>query len=117
MVAEEAFMMLFLFSAFASAGWLRASWMRRKLQQRVDMAVANGLPATAILGAGSAKDAPMGYDRVEDLENQMDQVVGQLDRLAESQEFLSRVLTDRLQVPMDRRDETPGDRGEMRTPD
>jgi hypothetical protein len=71
------------------------------------MAIANDLPATAVVGR--VREAAIGAreERVQDLENQVDQIAGQLDRLAESQEFLSRIITDRIDRLGDPRVDTP----------
>lgn len=104
--AETAVMFFFGF-IFASVGWLQSSWSRRRLQQRVDMAIANDLPATAVLGNANQVPPTVRDERVQDLENQVDQIAGQLDRLVESQEFLSRIMTDRIDRLGDARVDTP----------
>jgi hypothetical protein len=99
-------------AGIALIGWLRSSQKRTKLEGR-------------LWGIASARDLPLGEllaetrptmavpaairegHRVERLEAQVDQLAQQLERVAESQEFLSRVLTDRIDQLPDPRMRTP----------
>ena len=87
--------------------WSHARREREKLQNRLwGIATAQGLPYAAL-----TDEAPLppqvGHSRVEQLEAQIDSMTQQIDRLAESQEFLSRVLTERIDQIPDPRLRTP----------
>ncbi len=86
--------------------WSRARRDREKIQNRLwGIAAAQGLPITAL-----TDEVPLpqvGRSQVEQLEAQIDAMNQQIDRLAESQEFLSRVLTDRIEQIPDPRLRTP----------
>lgn len=87
--------------------WSRARRDREKLQNRLwGIAAAQGLPA-AVLTDEVPLPPQVGYSRVEQLEAQVDAMNQQIDRLAESQEFLSRVLTERIDQIPDPRLRTP----------
>ena len=104
---EETAVLLFFGFILSTANWIRLSISRRRLQNRIDMAIANDLPATAILGNPRQAQRTVRDERVQDLEHQVDQIATQLDRLTESQEFLSRILTDRIDRLDDARLDTP----------
>ncbi len=87
--------------------WSRARREREKLQNRLwGIAAAQGMPIAAFID-----EVPLplqsGHSRVDQLEAQIDAMTQQIDRLAESQEFLSRVLTDRIDQIPDPRLRTP----------
>lgn len=87
--------------------WSRARREREKMQNRLwGIAAAQGLPYAAL-----ADEVPLppqvGHSRVEQLEAQIESMTQQIDRLAESQEFLSRVLTERIDQIPDPRLRTP----------
>jgi hypothetical protein len=87
--------------------WSRARRDREKLQNRLwGIAAAQGLPA-AVLTDDVLLPPQVGHSRVEQLEAQIDAMNQQIDRLAESQEFLSRVLTERIDQIPDPRLRTP----------
>jgi hypothetical protein len=87
--------------------WLRARQERDKLQNRLwGIAAMQGLPVASL-----TDDVPLppqvGHGRVEQLETQLEIMSQQVERLAESQDFLSRVLTDRIEQIPDSRLRTP----------
>ena len=87
--------------------WSRARRDTEKLQNRLwGIAAANGLPAVALTDDESLP-RQVGHSRVEQLEAQIDAMTQQIDRLTESQDFLSRVLTDRIDQIPDSRLRTP----------
>jgi hypothetical protein len=93
-------------------GWYRATQKYTKLEGRLwGIAAAQGLPmAEALADAQSARTVPglsPDGNRVVQLEAQVDQLAQQLERVAESQDFLSRVLTDRIDQLPDPRMRTP----------
>lgn len=82
---------------FATYKWIRAAVANRRIKkQMMRMAEAYGLPASALGDNPGANAGELSSPRVEELENQVDLIAEHLNRLEESQEFLSRVLTDRL---------------------
>lgn len=106
---EVALMLVTLmWAAFATGMWFHNWRIRRRLQDRLwGMAAAQGVHP-----ASFTDDAPLvhhngGDGRVQQLESQVDQMAQQIDRLVESQEFLSRVLTDRIDQIPDSRLRTP----------
>lgn len=99
-------------AVFAMIGWYRATQKRTKLEGRLwGIAAAQGLPMAELLAdVQSSRPLPaVARDggRVEQLEAQVDQLTQQLERIAESQDFLSRVLTDRIDQLPDPRMRTP----------
>jgi hypothetical protein len=87
--------------------WFQARREREKMQNRLwGIATAQGLPYAAL-----TDEVPLppqvGHSRVEHLEAQIESMTQQIDRLAESQEFLSRVLTERIDQIPDPRLRTP----------
>jgi hypothetical protein len=87
--------------------WSRARREREKMQNRLwGIAAAQGLPIAAFTDEVPLP-TQMGHPRVDQLEAQIDAMTQQIDRLAESQEFLSRVLTDRIDQIPDPRLRTP----------
>ena len=87
--------------------WSRARREREKMQNRLwGIAAAQGLPFAALSDEISLPPQ-VGHSRVEQLEAQIDSMTQQIDRLAESQEFLSRVLTERIDQIPDPRLRTP----------
>lgn len=87
--------------------WSRARRERERMQNRLwGLAAAQGLPM-AVLTDEVPLPAQIGHTRIEQLEAQIDAMTQQVDRLAESQEFLSRVLTDRIDQLPDSRLRTP----------
>jgi hypothetical protein len=87
--------------------WSHARREREKMQNRLwGIATAQGLPYSAL-----TDEVPLppqvGHSRVEHLEAQIESMTQQIDRLAESQEFLSRVLTERIDQIPDPRLRTP----------
>ncbi len=87
--------------------WSQARREREKMQNRLwGIATAQGLPYSAL-----TDEVPLppqvGHSRVEQLEAQIESMTQQIDRLAESQEFLSRVLTERIDQIPDPRLRTP----------
>lgn len=106
---QEVFaVMLMMWAAFATGMWLYNSMKRRQLRDRLwGMAAAQGVHPDTL-----SDDAPMPLrtrsdGRVQQLEAQVDQMAQQIDRIVESQEFLSRVLTDRIDQIPDPRLRTP----------
>lgn len=90
-----------------AAAWSHARREREKMQNRLwGIATAQGLPYSAL-----TDEVPLppqvGHSRVGELEAQIDSMSQQIDRLAESQEFLSRVLTERIEQNPDPRLRTP----------
>lgn len=109
---EEIGMFLFGTTVFSSVMWVRAAMAKKKIEHRLwGIAAAQGLPVTALsddvpmMGAMGA--AMNGSPRVQQLEQQVDAITQQLERLTESQEFLSRVLTERIDQLPDPRLRTP----------
>jgi hypothetical protein len=99
-------------AAIGMVGWYRATQKRTKLEGRLwGIAAAQGLPmAEALADVQSTRPLPAvarESNRVERLEAQVDQLAQQLERVAESQDFLSRVLTDRIDQLPDPRMRTP----------
>jgi len=99
-------------AAIGMVGWYRATQKRTKLEGRLwGIAAAQGLPmAEALADVQSTRPMPAvarESNRVERLEAQVDQLAQQLERVAESQDFLSRVLTDRIDQLPDPRMRTP----------
>ena len=87
--------------------WSQARREREKMQNRLwGIATAQGLSYSAL-----TDEVPLppqvGHSRVEQLEAQIESMTQQIDRLAESQEFLSRVLTERIDQIPDPRLRTP----------
>jgi hypothetical protein len=111
MRADYFFLMTTIFCAATTGGaillWLRTRRERDKLQNRLwGIAVAQGIPVVAL--TDEVPLAPqVGHSRVEQLEAQIDAVSQQVERLMESQDFLSRVLTDRIEQIPDPRLRTP----------
>lgn len=92
--------------------WYRAVQARKRIEARLwGLAAGQGLPISAML-----EGAPTGVmpavnrteaSRVEQLEHQVDQLAQQMERISESQDFISRVLTDRIEQLPDPRMRTP----------
>lgn len=101
MVPEEAFVMLFLFSAtlIGTLGFLyaRARGRIRGLEQALD----------SLRPAARVVEDTTGEVRLAQLENQVDLIASHLERLTESQDFLSRVLTSKLDRLPEPRMDTP----------
>ena len=70
-----------------------------------------GLPIAAMLEGEPTGAMPAmsrgDASRVERLEHQVDQMAQQMERISESQDFISRVLTDRIEQLPDPRMRTP----------
>lgn len=108
MMPDEIGVFLFSTTVFSTAMWVRAMLAKKKIEHRLwGIAAAQGLPVTAV-----TEDLPMmgsmhTNPRVQQLEQQVDAITQQLERLTESQEFLSRVLTERIDQLPDPRLRTP----------
>jgi hypothetical protein len=100
----EAFMMLFFVSAtvVGTLGYLYAK-ARGRIQE---LERALGIQGRALSRPIHAEETT-GEVRLAQLESQVDQIANHLERLTESQDFLSRVLTDRLDRLPDARMDTP----------
>ena len=105
---EAAIFMLLLATTFVfGLGWLRSAIANKKLMDRIwGLAAGRGeeMGQQSVTHPGLRAAA---QPRLEQLESQMDVITNQLDRLAESQEFLSRVLTTRIDQLPDSRLKTP----------
>jgi hypothetical protein len=93
-------------------GWYRATAKRAKLEGQLwGLATGQGLPISAMLEGGPTGSMPRlsgaEASRVERLEHQVDQMAQQMERISESQDFISRVLTDRIEQLPDPRMRTP----------
>lgn len=96
-----------LATAFCAVGWYRAEERAKRLKHRLwGVAVAQGVQLTTDDDA-EVVALPIANPRIERLEAQLDTMAQQVDRLAETQEFLSRVLTDRIDQLPDPRLRTP----------
>lgn len=100
-VPEEALMMAMAYGGVTTVLWIRAALARKRIENRLwGMAAAQGLPVGAMAEDAMLRAMPQrtttDQARIEQVESQIDQVMHQLDRLAESQEFLSRMMTDRV---------------------
>jgi hypothetical protein len=96
----------------ASFMWYRAIQGRKRIEARLwGLAAGQGLPIAAMFeGEPSGVMPAIGRgdaSRVERLEQQVDQMSQQMERIAESQDFISRVLTDRIEQLPDPRMRTP----------
>lgn len=95
-------------AVFATVMWIHNWRLRRQMQDRMwGMAAAQGIPVTSLTGDVPLPQSEAGDTRVQQLEAQVDQMAQQIDRIADSQEFLSRVLTDRIDQIPDPRLRTP----------
>lgn len=108
---EEVALMLMaviVWAAFATGMWIHNSRIRRRLQDRLwGMAAAQGVHPERFTDDALLVHRNVGDGRVHELEAQVDQMAQQIDRIVESQEFLSRVLTDRIDQIPDSRLRTP----------
>lgn len=101
-------LMALLWAAFATGMWIHNSRIRRRLQDRLwGMAAAQGVHPASFTDDAPIVHRNVGDGRVQQLESQVDQMAQQIDRIVESQEFLSRVLTDRIDQIPDPRMRTP----------
>ncbi len=96
----------------ASFMWYRAVEARKRIEARLwGLAAGQGLPIAAMLEGAPTGAMPRvsrgEASRVEQLEHQVDQMAQQLERISESQDFISRVLTDRIEQLPDPRMRTP----------
>jgi hypothetical protein len=112
MEPEAVFLLLVLTTAGSSFMWYRAVQARKRLEARLwGLAAGQGLPIAAMLeGAPTGSMPRIGgaeASRVERLEHQVDQMAQQMERISESQDFISRVLTDRIEQLPDPRMRTP----------
>lgn len=96
----------------ASFMWYRAIQSRKRIEARLwGLAAGQGLPIAAMLEGEPTGSMPRfgsaEASRVERLEHQVDQMSQQMERISESQDFISRVLTDRIEQLPDPRMRTP----------
>jgi hypothetical protein len=101
---EEAFIMLLLFSTVTifTLGILLAR-ARGRLQE-MERALGMRPP---LIRQMQQRDEDSGEVRVAQLERQVDQIANHLERLTDSQDFLSRILTDKLDRLPEARLDTP----------
>ena len=112
---KEAEAMILLLIATNLGGlflWYRAVQARKRIEARLwGLAAGQGLPVAAMLEGEQTGTMPrissVEASRVERLEHQVDQLAQHLERVADSQDFLSRVLTDRIDQLPDPRMRTP----------
>jgi hypothetical protein len=95
-----------------SVGWYRSIQARRRLERKLwRIASEQGHPTAVAYFEDNESmpvpTVPQNGNRVAQLEAQVDQLAQQLERVAESQDFLSRVLTDRIDQLPDPRMRTP----------
>lgn len=97
MKPEDVAIMMMLATGFCSLMWARNASLRRKAEKRLWMVVTQyGLPAELLNDETTFLALPpQASPRMEQLEGQVDQIAQQLERLNESQDFLSRMLTER----------------------
>lgn len=98
-------------TAGASFMWYRAVQARKQLEARLwGYAEAKGMPIGNFLSQMPTGVVPLPQresSRMEQLEHQVDQLAQQMERISESQDFISRVLTDRIEQLPDPRMRTP----------
>lgn len=101
---QEAFLTMFLVSAglIGTIGFLYAK-ARGRIQE---LERALGIPGRQG-GRTHHADESTGEVRLAQLESQVDMIANHLERLTESQDFLSRVLTDKLNRLPESRMDTP----------
>jgi hypothetical protein len=102
--------LLFCSAVTCAVGWFVAVQRRKRLLHRLwGYAAAQGLPLAVFADdtPGDPPPGPMQSQRLDQLESQLDGLAQQIDRLMESQEFLSRVLSSRVDQPADARMRTP----------
>lgn len=105
MQPEEAFVVLFLISAatITTLGLLYA-----RAQGRIrEMERALGIPSNRSESRRNSLTESSGEVRIDQLENQVDHIAAQMDRLAESQDFISRVMSEKLDRITEGRMDTP----------
>ncbi|MBP6443199.1 MAG: hypothetical protein KA267_04195 [Gemmatimonadales bacterium] len=112
MEPEAVFFLLMLTTAGSSFMWYRAVQARKRIEARLwGLAAGQGLPIAAMLEGEPTGAMPAmsrgDASRVERLEHQVDQMAQQMERISESQDFISRVLTDRIEQLPDPRMRTP----------
>jgi hypothetical protein len=101
---EEAFIMLLLFSTVTifTLG-IKLARSRGRLQE---MERALGI-RPPLIRQMHQRDEDSGEVRIAQLERQVDQIANHLERLTDSQDFLSRILTDKLDRLPEARLDTP----------
>ncbi len=104
--------LMFLTAITTSGLLVRSLFVRRRLERKLWTVVAQyGIPVTAVrsdLGPGAQDEvAAPALPRIEQVEGRLDQLADQLERLAESQDFISRILADRLDGSSDSSMRTP----------
>ncbi|MDX2262776.1 MAG: hypothetical protein SFU84_13880 [Gemmatimonadales bacterium] len=111
---DEAIILFFITAMIVtpSIGWYRSIRERKRLERKLwRIASEHGHPtALAYFEDNESLPVPLvtpNGTRVAQLEAQVDQLAQQLERVAESQDFLSRVLTDRMEQLPDPRMRTP----------
>jgi hypothetical protein len=100
-------MLFFATTVGFGIGWLRSALANKKLMDRIWGLAAGRNHDSAQLSNTHPAIRAASQPRIDQLESQMDTITNQLDRLAESQEFLSRVLTTRIDQLPDPRLQTP----------
>ena len=110
--AEAMILLLMATSIGALIMWYRAVQARKRIEARLwGLAAGQGLPIAAMLEGEPTGSMPRisgaEASRVERLEHQVDQMAQQMERISESQDFISRVLTDRIEQLPDPRMRTP----------
>lgn len=101
---DEAIVMLFLVSGgvIATLGLLYARARGRIHEMERTLGVSTRPTYQRDRGIESG-----GEVRIAQLEHQVDQIASQMERLAESQDFLSRIMSDKLDRLADQRMDTP----------
>lgn len=111
MSADGMIFSLMATTAGASFMWYRAVQARKRLEARLwGYAAGKGLSIGDFLTEAPTGSVPLPQresSRVEQLEHQVDQMAQQMERISESQDFISRVLTDRIEQLPDPRMRTP----------
>lgn len=104
---EGLFMLLASGLAVTTVLWLRERSARYRIERRLwQIAAARGIVLPEMTQE-LAEVEHMPHPRIDQLEGQVDQIAQQLERLNDSQEFLARLMTQRLDDPRAPRLDTP----------
>jgi hypothetical protein len=107
--SDEIFLLAFcatlLTTTGCAMGWIRSARENLRLREQIWRVAAGQDPAA--FAESSEVPAARGGVRLERLEAQVETLSHQLERMTDAQDFLSRVLTDRIDRFPDPRSRTP----------